>query len=496
MIRNADLAQLKNSPREKPDHKRCPWRMAGTYGCRDVADYRLKFRFASPRRNLITSSWDLSVDVIDRGIFGTALGFEALLHIGEIPCNVINRRCVWVDDPPPTPAPPPLTLSKKAPCHPMKKLTAVLLAIISIELPAADPSTQDGYEKIGDQIEAHLEDLLANPDIDSLSAGVVANGELSSFHKGFQLNENQPNDDTLYEIASLTKTFTGTLLAMAIREARVHIDDDIRLHLPGGHANLAFDGEPITFRHLVTHQSGLPHMFPEIAGLFNDPNPDELPFTINRAQENFTKDDFFEALGNVRLDGKPGTTFNYSNAGANLLGYLLENVYDMPFKELLKIKILDPLGMTETGGAISDIDEGKLAMGQNENRIRMPARTEKAMNAEGGVISSTRDMLKYMAYHLETENPVATIAQSPLWEGKYGNFDAGCFWQIMINDDGIKRVFQNGGAFGTSSWLILIPDQGIGVFIVTNTAGANIHQKLGETADKIIESMGHAPPQQ
>ncbi len=341
-------------------------------------------------------------------------------------------------------------------------------------------------------IETQLDTLLANPEFQLISCGVINQEAVQTFHKGKTLDGKTLDDETLYEIASLTKTFTGTLLAYALAESKVDIDDDIRQYLPDSFPNLEYEGQPISFRHLVTHQSGLPNMFPNVEGLFDNANWDELPFRINELQAGFSKIDFFEALNQVQLDTVPGTKFQYSNAGANLLGYLLEELYGKPYDELLQEKILGPLKMTNTHILREKMDLSKLAYGHNENGIKMPLRAQKAMNAEGGIISNTLDMTKYMQFHLNEEDKVVALAHQHLWGGKFGDFEAGLFWQINKNGDQPDRVFQNGGAFGTSSWLTLIPEQEMAIFLVTNVSGPNVHQKLSETADKIIEEVNES----
>jgi CubicO group peptidase (beta-lactamase class C family) len=278
-------------------------------------------------------------------------------------------------------------------------------------------------------------------------------------------------------------------LASAIVENKVKIDDDIRLYLNDSFPNLEYEGYPITFRHLVTHQSGLPHMFPNSPQLFENPNWDELPFKINDLQKDFSKADFFRELSNVNLTVKPGNGLTYSNARANLLGYLLEEVYDKPFEKLLAERIFIPQKMENTHITRAILNLDNVAVGQNTNKIRMPIRVEKSMNAEGGIISNTADMAKYMKYHLEEDKQVISVSHQHLWEGSYGEYEAGLFWQINKNGDKPDKIFQNGGAFGTSSWITLIPEKKIGVFIVTNVAGQDIHQKLSETVDKIISEI-------
>lgn len=365
----------------------------------------------------------------------------------------------------------------------------VCIATVIAALFIAGCINQKPTDPIQEKISMQLDSLMLNAKIPALSVGIIDGENVYILHKGKLLDGREPSRSTLYEIASLTKTFTGTLLAFAIVEKRVRIDDDIRLYLQDSFPNLVYEGHPITFRHLVTHQSGLPNMFPNVPDLFAEPNWDELPSRINELQQGFSKEDFFKALSKTRLDTLPGAGFNYSNAGANLLGYLLEEIYATSFDDLLKNKILTPLGMKNTYIGKANLPTEQPAQGQNANRVPMPFRVEKEMNAEGGIFSTIDDMLKYMKYHLNEENTVVATSHMPLWEGKFGDFEAGLFWQINKDGKNPVRIFQNGGSYGTSSWITLIPEKDIGVFIITNIAGQGIHQGLSETADKIIDEL-------
>lgn len=345
--------------------------------------------------------------------------------------------------------------------------------------------------KAQDLITAYIssegDSLLSNPEIKSISIGVIKNGKIYKLHKGKLANGKSPNDQTLYEIASLTKTFTGTLLAQAIADKKVKIDDDIRKYLPDSLPNLVYDKKPITFRHLVTHTSGLPQMFPNKPEIFDNPDWDKLPFEIYKLQEGFTNSQFFDELQKVRLDTIPGFKFNYSNVGANLVAYCLENIYGKSYRDLLSEYILKPLQMTETKIEMSGVGTEFLAQGFNANHVKMPARAEKEMNAEGGIISTLDDIIKYMEFHLNEDNPVVKLSHQELLDGRYGDFENGLFWQIFKDGGKPDKIFQNGGAFGTSSWMTIVPETKIGVFIVTNVSGPKVHQKLSITVDNILK---------
>lgn len=368
----------------------------------------------------------------------------------------------------------------------MKSNLLKLAQLILIVSTFASCQSQDNLSKF---IQTECDSLFTNKDIKSLSIGVINNGKVYKFHKGKLINGKSPNEQTLYEIASLTKTFTGTLLAQAILDKKVVIDDDIREYLIEGYPNLEFNGEPITFRTLVTHTSGLPNMFPNRPEIFESQNWDEIPYAINELQTGFTRKQFLEELNKVKLDTIPGYKFNYSNAGANLLGYCLERIYGKPYETLIENYILKPLKMENTYVGISEENSRYLAKGLNANGIEMPSRANKEISAEGGIISTLDDMMKYMQFQLDADNEIIKISHQELFDGKYGDFENGLFWQIFKNGNKPTKIFQNGGAFGTSSWLTIIPERKIGVFIITNVSGPEIHQKLSISVDKIIESM-------
>lgn len=343
----------------------------------------------------------------------------------------------------------------------------------------------NNLESIG--IEGQIEKLISgNKEIESVSVGLIyPDGEIE-LHKGVLLDGSKPNSESLYEIASLTKTFTGALLVIALDERKINLDDDIRNYLPDNLDNLEYLGEPITFRHLVSHRSGLPLFFPFQEDLFqHEINWDKLPFEWNDLQDGFSRNDFFNCLSNYVLTRKPGSSVEYSNVGANLVGYLLEAIYQKSYSELLNEYFFQPLKMYDTKINLSEDDLIHLVKGVNSNNLVMPTRVVKDMNAEGGLKSSVRDIIKYMKYHLSFESDSSTVMHEAVVGGD--DFHRGVFWQL----EGKDLIYQHGGAFGTSSILDLDLNSGIGVFLVTNSAGPEVHFKLSDCIDqirKIIEA--------
>ncbi|WP_428741218.1 serine hydrolase domain-containing protein [Tenacibaculum sp.] len=368
--------------------------------------------------------------------------------------------------------------------------TVVFTLIICSIIISCKTKKHQRVDDIAILISKELDTLISKPEINGASLGVYYKGKTYEFHKG-KLDKGMntyPTKNTIYEIASLTKTFSGILLAQAITEGRVSLDDDIRNYLKGNFPNLEYQGHPITFRNLVTHRSGLPIIFPNKPEIFTSSNKEKLPFLITDLQKDFTKKDFFNELHMVKIDTVPGTKFGYSNPGANLLGYCLENIYKMSFEELLTKKILTPLKMNNTKITLTEEEKKLLAQGYNGKNQKMPFEPEMPMKAAGGILSTTGDMIKYMRFHLNQNDEVIKISHKKLL-GLWEDFDNGLFWQIFINKNKPDIIFQNGGAFGTSSWLTLIPNKQIGVFIITNKKDDKTHNHLKNTLDKIIDKL-------
>jgi D-alanyl-D-alanine-carboxypeptidase/D-alanyl-D-alanine-endopeptidase len=154
-------------------------------------------------------------------------------------------------------------------------------------------------------------DFISNPIHVGLSIGIVANGEPRQFHFGRVDRRHAValTGHMIYELASLTKTYTGMLLAQAVVDGKITLDDDVRRYLPPGFANLAFDGLPIRIVDLASHTAGLPKNLPAFP-------TDFTPRQLVRQQGDVSRATFLHALAQVRLAVRPGTVFAYSDAGA------------------------------------------------------------------------------------------------------------------------------------------------------------------------------------
>lgn len=320
-----------------------------------------------------------------------------------------------------------------------------------------------------------------------LSVGVYWKGELFTSHFGTTERERQltPSDSTLYEIGSITKTITGVLLAKAVVDKKVSLHDDVRKYLDGHYPNLEYRGHPVRLSHLLNHSSGLPRMLPDKPHLFENPDYDSLPFVLTSIERGYSKQQFFEDLREVTIDTIPGIKLRYSNAAAQLLGYILEHVYKMSYEELVLTWISRPLNMPDTKLFITKEDEKNLARGYNGNGLLMP---RTASGAAGGIYSTIKDMLNYCRFQLDESNPVVKLSHQPTW-GDIRFYANGLNWHMEARDGQPPKIFQSGGTAGFSSFMIIYPGLDIGIVLLSNVSDQHSQGQLSQVAQNISASI-------
>jgi CubicO group peptidase (beta-lactamase class C family) len=162
-----------------------------------------------------------------------------------------------------------------------------------------------------------------------LSVAVFDHGKISFYNYGSVNKEAKqlPTPISLYEIGSLTKTFTGSLLAKAVIDNKLNLDTDIRRYLKQPYPNLQYKGIPITLRQLATHQSSLPTDLPDNSELFKNPDFDKLPYQLIEREKSYDNAKYRDELHQIKPDTIPGSIyFKYSNLGVKLESFIQEVV--------------------------------------------------------------------------------------------------------------------------------------------------------------------------
>lgn len=195
-----------------------------------------------------------------------------------------------------------------------------------------------------------------------------------------------PGADSLFRIASMTKSFTAATVLLLRDEGRLRLDDPIIDHVPemAGVRLPTLDSPPITIRHLLTMTAGLPT---------DDPWGDR--------QQDLDVDEFRRLLARgLSFVWPPGTRFEYSNTGYGILGRLITNVTGREYRHVVRERILDPLGMISTDFDAERVPEERRARGyvwRGGRHLDEPIDGYGALASMGGIFSTVDDLARWVA---------------------------------------------------------------------------------------------------
>jgi D-alanyl-D-alanine-carboxypeptidase/D-alanyl-D-alanine-endopeptidase len=291
----------------------------------------------------------------------------------------------------------------------------------------------------------------------------------------------RPDGDTVYEIGSVTKVMTGILLAHAVVDGSVKLDDPIASLFPEGTRLPGTDDDPIRLVHLSTHTSSLPRMPGNFA-----PKDRTNPYA------DYDEERMLSFLDGWRLEGKRGTRYLYSNLAVGLLGVALSREAEKPYETLLRERILAPLGMESTGIALTDSMKGRLAPGYTSGFSPAANWDLAAFAGAGGVRSTTNDMLRFLRGHLKPRRDVLSAAMSlarKVHVRPENGPRMGLGWHFHGRG---SRVGHNGQTGGYHSFVALDPEAGWGLVILSNTATGGV-DALGRRIAELLDGGSPEP---
>ncbi len=332
------------------------------------------------------------------------------------------------------------------------------------------PSTkteEPSFKQLTNLIDQYADNTLKKGNINSLAVAVYKEGQVyhnyyGSIHKN---DQNLANDNTLYEIASITKVFVGSLAAQAVFENKIALDNDIRDYLKGDYPNLEYEGTPITIRNLLTHTLG-----------FKNKNPKHLEEIENKISDgyyenrpiDYTIKEFLEELKTIELDKKPGSFYNYNSIGPELMAYILEQVYSDSFENLLTT-FLDELDMKDTYLQNSHDQQRKnLIDGYGENGELAPKSRSAILGGGGGMVSTLPDLIKFMKFQLESNNPLIKESTQKLFENDDDD-TLGYLWEVGIAEEEGFYYLKSGTSQGIQSIILICPDTDYGLILIANS---------------------------
>ncbi|HJR73499.1 MAG TPA: serine hydrolase [Luteimonas sp.] len=360
-------------------------------------------------------------------------------------------------------------------------------SVIASETPKVGDSRQTAMDRTFERLGA---EFIKNGRTDGMSIAVVKDGKAHFYNFGSVTREatQAPTERSIYEIGSISKVFTSLLLAHAVSEGKIGLQDDIRRYLPGDYPNLAYEGTPVRIVDLANTTSALPDNLPNPfpQGKFD---PDKAPFAALEAMKGFRPDQVYEELKTAKLSAKPGTTPAHSNLAADLLGRILEKVYGEPYEALIARYIEKPFGMASGTGRSR---AGNEVHGYNKRQVAMPRLYDRSFLAAGGLRYSTADMAKFMAAELAAADPAIRLSQQPAW-GDVDEVASGLNWTLNKTVDGKLRLRMSGSTFGCSSYIELYPDLNYAIVLLANRPGET-QNEMQELATRAMEEIWGKPP--
>ncbi|MEM9921208.1 MAG: serine hydrolase [Bacteroidota bacterium] len=321
---------------------------------------------------------------------------------------------------------------------------------------AAINGLQDYPSDIAETIHSNVKDFPANT---QLSIAIMKDGKTNYYgvvNDGGTLKA-MKNQDKVFEVGSITKVFTSTVLASLVADEKVKLDDNVNTFFP-----FPFKGDvKITLKDLANHTSGLPRL-PENLDLSNMANP----------YKSYDKELLEEYLKDIlKLSSSPAETYAYSNLGAGLLGYTLGLSQKVSFQTLLQKRVFDKYNLSNSYMNSQNLDT-KLIKGLNADGEIVPNWDFDALFSAGGILSTTEDLAKFAAAHFQMENKELMLTCQQSFDVNE-NMKIGLGWHLLKTQSGQDLVWHNGGTGGYSSSFAINKDHQTAVIILSNVSAFN-----------------------
>lgn len=315
-----------------------------------------------------------------------------------------------------------------------------------------------------------------------LIIGVVKNEKV--FIKGFgKENKNGdkiPDEKTLFELASIGKTFTASAAQTLVDRGEISWDDKIEKYL-SGKVEICEQLKDVTLRHLATHTSGLAS-FPKSF----------LPKMIDKLNpyKHLIMQDLYNYLERCDENSEVGK-YTYSNLGMGLLGHILELKTGKSYEEIIKQEIVEKLAMKNSTITLNEKQKTLLAQGYNEDGNPNPVWEDKVLTGAGSFISNAEDMCKFIKANFDAEQ--SEISESLVkTHGKLFNRKTGLGWHyyswflaFITGEDEV--IWHNGATGGCKSFIALNKETKSGIIIFSNSTNdlTALGMKLNFYAGKI-----------
>ncbi|SES28215.1 CubicO group peptidase, beta-lactamase class C family [Lentzea xinjiangensis] len=331
----------------------------------------------------------------------------------------------------------------------------------------------------GEWLTEALPDLVAECGVVGAQAAVLVDGEIVDAAAGV-LNLTtcaRATPDAMFQIGSITKVWTATLVVQLVNEGLVDLDRPVCEYLDGFRLADQVAGKTVTPRQLLSHTGGFD------GDLWTD---------TGRNEDVLQK--YVETLSSAAQFSAPGERFSYCNSGYVVLGRLVEVLRGKPYNTVLRERLVDPLGLADVATCIEEAILGRPAVGHERARPDAPLERVKKWSlvpstAPAGAMlaMSARDLLGFVRHHLSTDQydamrePHAEVAEPGLIDGHWG-----LGWSIP-DYGGPVVLGHSGHTMGQRAFLRVVPAAGVAVALLTN--GGDVYPMFSRVFDHLLHEL-------
>lgn len=310
--------------------------------------------------------------------------------------------------------------------------------------------------------------------------GVLHQGETSTAGLGVT-NVDHPlpvTPDTLFQIGSITKTYTAMAVMRLVEAGALSLDEPVRTYVPDFRVADEDTSARVTLRHLLTHTAGWSgDLFTDMS--FGD---DSLPRYV-------------ASMSELAQETPLGAHFSYNNAAVTLAGHIVATVAGKTYEAAMQELVLGPLGLKRSFFNPTDVMVHRFVVGHSAGpkgpQIATPWPISRGENPCGGLVCDIQDLLRYARFHLGDGTAedgsrllsaeTMALMQTPkatMWKDEA----IGLTWFLNVTD-GVLRVSHGGSTIGQQAELTLVPQHGLAIGVMTNAdEGAALNQDVTNCA--------------
>lgn len=310
-----------------------------------------------------------------------------------------------------------------------------------------------------DQSEIIFESTKIFPNNTQLSIAIITNGNVSYYgiKKVSDTILTIENQKIVFEIGSISKVFTATLLANFVIDGKIKLNENINDYL-----RIPFNNDTkISFISLANHTSGLPRLPTNLdVSAVNPKNP----------YKEYKEKELQDYITNQLELSNEGKNL-YSNLGVGLLGYTLSKIENTTYESLLQNKIFAKYKMQNSTADITAI-KGELVRGLNSNGEEVPNWEFSVLAGAGGILSTTEDLSKFLRAQFNTSNKELKLTREKTFEINE-NMDIGLGWNLLKSKSKNIWYWKNGATGGYKSSMTLDIKAKNGIIILSNVSAFN-----------------------